>query len=147
MCKTWCKKTFYRSSREKIAGLGFLELKDPGAVLELIAVMELGVVRGSIDPHFVNDFEPAVAESTHGIGVTLILLAMMLVVNVGPGKTGQTLLSKKMDGVTEVFVTSPAFITVAAFSRTLSDRGSSTKALQILRIAAESLAVVANLGE
>jgi hypothetical protein len=35
-----------------------VELKDPGAVLELIAVMELGVIRGSIDPHFVNDFEP-----------------------------------------------------------------------------------------
>lgn len=31
-------------------------------MLELIAVMELGVVRGSIDPHFVNDFEPAVTE-------------------------------------------------------------------------------------
>jgi hypothetical protein len=38
--------------------LWLLKLKDPGAVLELIAVMELGVVRGSIDPHFVDDFEP-----------------------------------------------------------------------------------------
>jgi hypothetical protein len=35
-------------------------LKDPGAVPELIAVMELGVVSGSIHPHFGNDFEPAV---------------------------------------------------------------------------------------
>jgi hypothetical protein len=32
-------------------------------MLELIAVMELGVVRGSIDPDFVKDFEPAVTES------------------------------------------------------------------------------------
>jgi hypothetical protein len=39
-----------------------LKLKDPGAVLELIAVMELSVVRGSIDPDFVNDFEPAVGD-------------------------------------------------------------------------------------
>jgi len=31
-------------------------------MLELIAVMELGVVRGSIDPHFVDNFEPALAE-------------------------------------------------------------------------------------
>jgi hypothetical protein len=38
-------------------------LKDPGAVLELIAVMDLGVVRGSFHPHFVNDFEPAVGKS------------------------------------------------------------------------------------
>ena len=32
-------------------------------MLELIAVMELGVVRGSIHPHSVNDFEPAVRKS------------------------------------------------------------------------------------
>jgi hypothetical protein len=38
-------------------------LKDPGAVPELIAVMELRIVWGSIDPHFVNDFEPAVRKS------------------------------------------------------------------------------------
>jgi hypothetical protein len=27
-------------------------------MLELIAMVKLGVVSGSIDPHFVNDFEP-----------------------------------------------------------------------------------------
>ena len=42
--------------------LRFLKLKDPGAVVKLIAVVELGVVRGSIDPHLVNDFEPAVSK-------------------------------------------------------------------------------------
>jgi hypothetical protein len=33
--------------------LGFLELKDPGALLELVTVMELGIgiVRGSLDLH------------------------------------------------------------------------------------------------
>jgi hypothetical protein len=41
--------------------LGWLELKDSGALLELIAVMELSVVRGAIDPHFAGDFEPAVS--------------------------------------------------------------------------------------
>jgi hypothetical protein len=38
-----------------------LELEDPGAVLELITVMELSVVRGAIEPHFVDDFEPTVS--------------------------------------------------------------------------------------
>ncbi|HXM05730.1 MAG TPA: hypothetical protein VN939_24155 [Chthoniobacterales bacterium] len=42
-------------------GLGLLELKDPGAVFQLIAVMEFGVVRASIYPHFVDDLEPALA--------------------------------------------------------------------------------------
>jgi hypothetical protein len=38
-------------------------LKDLGAVPELIEVVELGIVWGSIDPHFVNDFGPAVRKS------------------------------------------------------------------------------------
>jgi hypothetical protein len=37
--------------QEKKEWLGLLNLKDPGAGLELIAVMELGVVRSSIDPY------------------------------------------------------------------------------------------------
>jgi hypothetical protein len=64
--------------------------------LELIAVMELGVVGGSIDP---------VTEPAYGIGVALVLLAVMLIVNVGPDTTGEALLSKKVDSVTEVLVT------------------------------------------
>jgi hypothetical protein len=93
-----------------------LKLKDPGAVLELIAVMELGIIRGSIDPHFVDDFEPAVSEPAQGIGVALVLLAMKLIVNLGPGAARETLLSKKVDGVTEVFVTGPAVMNVPVFS-------------------------------
>ena len=63
-------------------------------MLELIAVMELGVVGGSIHPHFVDDFEPAVTEPAYSIGVAVVLLAVMLIVNVGPDTTGEALLSK-----------------------------------------------------
>jgi hypothetical protein len=101
----------------------FFQLKDPRAVLELIAVMELGVVGSSIDPHFVNDFEPAVAEPTQRIGVTAILLAVMLIVSLGPRTAGQTLLSKKMDGVAEVLVTGPTLMTVTIFSGAFGHRG------------------------
>ena len=93
-----------------------LELKDPGSVLELIAVMELGIVRGSVDPYFVDDFEPAVSEPTQGIGVALVFLAMMLIVNLCPDAARETLLSKKVDGVTEVFVASPALMNGPVFS-------------------------------
>ena len=82
----------------------------------MIAVMELGIIRGSIDPHFVDDFEPAVSEPAQGIGVALVLLAMKLIVNLGPGAARETLLSKKVDGVTEVFVTGPAVMNVPVFS-------------------------------
>jgi hypothetical protein len=38
--------------------------------------------------------------------MTAILLAMKLIVTLGPQATGQTLLSKKMESVPKVFVTS-----------------------------------------
>ena len=85
-------------------------------MLELIAVVELGVVGGSLHPHFVNDFEPAVSESAQGVGMALILLAMTLIVKLSPDAARQTLLRKKMQGVTEVFVTGPALMNVPVFS-------------------------------
>jgi len=88
-------------------------------MLELIAVMELGVVRGSIDPHFVDNFEPALAEPAQGIGVALVLFAMMLIVKLGPDAAGETLLSKKVDGMTQMFVASPTLMNGPVFARTL----------------------------
>ena len=93
-----------------------MELKDPGAVFELIAVMELGIVRGSIDPHFVDNFQPAVSEPAQGIGVALVFLAMMLIVNLGPDAARETELRKKVHGVAEVFVTSPALMNAPVFA-------------------------------
>ena len=85
-------------------------------MLKLIAVMELSVVRGSVDPHFVDDFEPAVSQPAQGIGVTLVFLAMMLVVKLGPDTTRQALIGKEVEGVTEVFITSPALMNVPEFA-------------------------------
>ena len=39
-----------------------------------------------------------------------------MIVNVGADTTGEALLSKKVDRVTEVFVTSPALMNVPVFS-------------------------------
>ena len=79
-----------------------------------------------------------------------VFLAVMLIVKLGPDATGQALLSKKVNSVAEVFVTSPALMNMAVlsfFSRTLGHRGRSSKALQSLRVAVESPAILANLGK
>ena len=91
-------------------GLRFSELKYPGAVFELITVMKLGVVGGSILPHFVDDLEPAVSESAQGASVALVLLAVKLVVSFSPDTAREALVSQEVEGMTEVFVTSPALI-------------------------------------
>ena len=98
-------------------------------MLELITVMELGIVGGSIDPHFVNDFEPAVSESAQSICVTAILCAVVFIVSLGPGTTRQALLSKKMEGVAEVLVTGPTLMTVTIFSGAFGHRGCTAIAL------------------
>ena len=57
-------------------------------MFELVLVMKLSVVRGALDPHFVDDFEPSMSESAYGIGVAAILLAVMAVVKLSPDTTG-----------------------------------------------------------
>ena len=79
--------------------------------------------------------------------MTAILLAMKLIVTLGPDTTGQTLLSKKMEGMPEVFVTSPTLMNVTVFSRTFRHWGCSAKTLESLSISAKSLPVIANLGK
>ena len=89
-----------------------LELKDPRAVFELVAVMELGIIRGAIEPHFVDDLEPTVSESAQGASVALVLLAVKLVVSFSPDTAREPLVSQEVEGMTEVFVTSPALMNV-----------------------------------
>ena len=76
-----------------------------------------------------NDFEPAVTESAQSISVTAVLLAVMLIVSLGPHTTGQTLLSKKIDGVAEVFVTGSTLMAVTIFPGAFGHRGCSAIAL------------------
>ena len=49
-------KDFLSVFKGKSDWLGRLEFEDPRAVLELVAVMELGVVWGTVEPHSVDNF-------------------------------------------------------------------------------------------
>jgi hypothetical protein len=79
--------------------LGGVKLKNPRTVSELILVVQHSVVRLSVPPHAINDFNPALTQATQGIGMTMTFLAMMAVIDFGPGTPGQGLLGKKMHGM------------------------------------------------
>ena len=62
--------------------------KNPRTVSELVLVVQHSVVRLSVRPHAVNDFNPALTKATQGIGVTTTFLAMMAIIDFGPGTPG-----------------------------------------------------------
>ena len=112
-------------------------------------MVELGVVGRSIDPHFIDDLKPAVSKTSQGVGMALILLAMMLIVQLGPHAARKTLLGEKMHGMAQVFVTSPPGVNVPVFSSFTGALGywcAASQALKVLWIAVEALTVIANFG-
>ena len=76
-----------------------------------------------------NDFEPAVTESAQSIGVTVILLAVILIVSLGPRTTGQTLRKQKDRWRGGGVVTGPIVMTVTIFSVAFGHRSCSAIAL------------------
>ena len=80
-------------------------------------------------------------------------VAMVTVVNLGPGAPGEALLGKQMDGVAQVFVAGPALMAGPAgrvamgFTGATGYRGRARQALQGLRILAEASPVVADFGQ
>ena len=52
------------------------------------------------------------AKPAQGVGMATIFLAVMLVVKLSPNTTGQTLFSKQMESVAQVFVASPTLMNV-----------------------------------
>jgi len=58
-------------------------------------VLQHWIVQLSVHPHPVYDFEPTLAQATQGIGVTLTFIAMMAVVDFGPGTPGLSLLDSR----------------------------------------------------
>jgi len=78
---------------------GVVKPKNPRTVSELVLVVQHSVVRLSVHPHAINDCNPALTKATQGIGVTPTFLAMMAVIDFGPGTPAQGLLGKQMHGM------------------------------------------------
>ena len=46
-----------------VGSLGIGQFQDPGTVLNLVLLMQVGIVAGAGLPHFPKDFEPALAQT------------------------------------------------------------------------------------
>ena len=60
------------------------ELEDPRSMLELVAGVQVGVVCSSRLPHFPNDLEPTLPETTKRTGMRLSLLTLSGVIGRSP---------------------------------------------------------------
>jgi hypothetical protein len=49
-----------------VGNLGISQFQDPGAMLNLVLLMQAGIVAGAGLPHFPKDFEPALAQTAAG---------------------------------------------------------------------------------
>jgi hypothetical protein len=123
--------------------LVWVKLQHPGPMLELVLVVQHWVIRFSIHPHAVDDFEPAVGQPAQGIGVTAPFVPVVAVVNVRPGTLAEGLLGKQVHGVAQVFVAGPPLVAGPArrvapsFAGPAGHRGGAGQTLQRLGIVSE----------
>jgi len=122
-------------------------------VFERVLVVQYWIVELSVHPHSVDDFEPSLGQTTQGIGVTLTFIAMVAVVDFGPGAPGQGLLGEQVHGMAKVLVTGPSLVAGPArrigpsFAGAAGHRGGARQALQSLRLSAKTIPVVADFGQ
>lgn len=130
----------------KQAGLGGLEFENPGAVFELIARVEVGVIGSAGLPHFPEDFEPALAEAAQGAGVTLPTLSKVVIIGGRPGTGGSTQIGPEVDGVAQGLVAVTPEVHLVDLAGLITDRSRSGQALEAAGIL-EAGAIGADLAQ
>ena len=67
-----------------VLGSGWLNLKHPRSVFDLVARMEFGIVSSAGLPHLPEDFQPPLAQTAQCAGVALASFAKRFVIHGGP---------------------------------------------------------------
>ena len=128
----------------------WFEFENPGAVFDLVKVVEFWIVKGAIQPHPVNDFDPTLAQATQAVGMTVTFIAMVAVVDFGPRTAGTGLLGKQVHCMTQVFVTGPSLMAGPArrigsgFTGAAGHRSGARQALQSLHLSVKAIPVIAD---
>ena len=129
-----------------LVGSGGLEFEDPGAVFELVAGVEFGVVARAGLPHFPEDLQPALAEAAQRTGVAFAALAQRLVIDRRPRDEVARLLSAQRCTACRRLVAVPPQMDFVDLPGLVADRRRAGQALRALGIL-EARAIRADLAE
>src|ERR1039458_2807334 len=103
-------------------------------MLLLIAGVQIGIIRFPIAHHAEQNFEPALAQTANGTGMAHPSLALVLIVDLGPGDAALKTISPQMHNVAHTFVTSPPDLNAPSLAGLIADRSEEhTSELQSLR--------------
>jgi len=136
-------------SWELWTGLGITFLHqgdDPGAVPDLVARMEFGVVGLLVLEHAEEDFKQTLAQTPQGTGMSHTLGAFLLVIGLAPGTGMAEAIGPQMHRVPHELVTSAPEFGFVELARLVADRRSASKALEHLG-GSVAVRVAANGGE
>ena len=103
-------------------------------MLELVALMEIGIVGLVGAEHFPNDFEPALAQTSERTGMAFAFGAFLLVIHGRPGARLPATVGPEMNDGAEVFVAMPAQVDFVDLAGLETDRRRARNALEGLGI-------------
>ncbi len=106
----------------------------PGAVLDLIAGVQVRVVERACLPHFPDDFQPALAQGAQSAGMTLALGSKRFVISFRPRTELAAQVGPEMHGVAQGLVTLAAQMDPMTLAGLKTHRGGARQTLQGLRV-------------
>ena len=108
-------------------------------MFELIASMEFRVVALAGEPHFPEDLEPALAQTTQGASMGFAAGAQGLIIDRGPGRGLPTEISPEMDGGPQGLITVAAQSDDVDLAALIANGGGASQTLQGLEIKASAV--------
>ena len=120
-------------------------------MFELVLVVEHRIVGGTVHPHAIDNFDPALGQATQAVRVSTAFVAMMAVVDLSPYASAEGMFCKEVQGVAQVGVRSPSLVARPAlrigfsfsFPSAYCHRRCARKALQSFSALIKASAIIA----
>ena len=111
-----------------------MQFEDPGAVFELVAGMEFGVVAATGLPHFPEDLEPALAQAAQRAGMEFAAGTKRLVIERCPRRALPGEVGPEMHGGVQRLIAEPAQVDFVDLSGLVAYRGGAGQPLETVRM-------------